>query len=92
MYLNFLARKIRSNISSEDLVPDDSDELFLLYALLARSVGSGVTAENVHDAWSIWMSSRDPSHPSLVPFSDLPAEKQKYDLPYLNAIKVSIED
>jgi len=68
-------------------VPDDSDELFLLYAVLARVAGTHVTNEDVHDAWVAWMASRGKHHGSMVPFDELPAHVRDEDAPFADAIR-----
>lgn len=61
--------------------------LLRIYAVLALSVGTNVSIENVHDAWSAWTAELDPDHSSLVPFNDLPEEVQELDREYAQAIK-----
>jgi hypothetical protein len=85
-YLTEAARLIRENLPSDARPPEDSDDLFLLYALLLRSKGDEVTAADVHDAWAAWMELQDPSHAAIVPFCELPAATQDMDLPYVRAI------
>jgi hypothetical protein len=65
----------------------DTDLLFLMYAVLAVTVGEEVRAEDVHDAWSAWMSYIDPSHESIKPFAQLSSETKKTDQPFVGAIK-----
>lgn len=86
MYLDELASAVRESLPAKVDVPEDSDRLFLLYALLVRTCGPRTSARDVHDAWSVWMSDRDPGHESLVPFEDLSPEVQSEDLPFLQAI------
>lgn len=86
MYLDRLIHEVRRNLPDGAEWPGDSEELVRLYALLARTVGSETTLENVHDAWSLWQSARDSSHPSLVPFAKLPPELQATDEPFRTAI------
>jgi hypothetical protein len=85
-YLVEIANQIRAAIP-DTLVPEDADELFLTYAVLARSRGTETTAENVHDAWTAWMASRREHHDSMVPFADLPASVQREDEPFAEAIR-----
>lgn len=88
-YLDADARLIRSLLPAEAAPPDDAAELFVLYAVLLRVKGEGVSAEDVHDAWSAWMSTRDPDHPALVPFADLPLSTRAADEPYAVAIRAA---
>jgi hypothetical protein len=37
-----------------------ADLLFLMYAVLLRAKGAGVTASDVHDVWSAWAESEGP--------------------------------
>lgn len=89
-YLVQLATRIRGAVEADVAVPEDSEDLFLAYALLLRAKGSEVTAQDVHDAWVTWMVVRDPTHPSLVPFDELPPEVQSEDLPFLKAIQALV--
>ena len=85
-YLVEIANQIRAAVPGA-LVPEDSDDLFLMYAVLARSAGGHTTAENVHDAWTAWMASRGERHESMVPFADLPTSVQREDEPFAKAIR-----
>lgn len=49
------------------------------YALLVLTVGTAVTREHVHDAWSLWSNGLGPTHRYLVPFTELPATIQDQD-------------
>ncbi|MFD5566282.1 DUF7701 domain-containing protein [Kitasatospora griseola] len=86
-YLDQLAELIRSCLPPSARPPADSDDLFRSYAVLLRAKGTQVTDEDVHDAWSAWMQSVNPTHRALVPFHDLPAETQAFDTPYAEAIR-----
>jgi hypothetical protein len=87
-YLDDTARAIRAAVSP-DLLPDerDLDQLFRLYALLARAKGEATTAADVHDAWAAWMIGRRRTHESIRPFEDLDAETRRADEPFLDAIR-----
>lgn len=86
-YVDELAHAIERELPSS-LIPDgETDSLFRVYAVLALIKGADVTPENVHDAWSAWMSDRDPRHRALRPFSELDAETQRTDEPYVDAIR-----
>lgn len=85
-YLDSLAGRIREQLAP-DLRPETrEDELYRLYALLALVVGHRCTLENVHDAWSTWMTADQPEHKALIPFDQLSREAQLKDMPYLTAI------
>jgi hypothetical protein len=58
-----------------------------MYAVLALTVGKDVRAEDVHNAWSAWMTYRDPSHESIKPFTHLSPETKKTDQPFVDAIR-----
>lgn len=88
-YLDADASLIRNHLPPEAALPDDAAGLFVLYAVLMRAKGVKVSSEDVHDAWSAWMSTRDPDHPALVPFADLPPAKQAADEPYATAIRAA---
>ena len=86
-YLDDLANAIHSLISPELLPTGDTRDLFRMYAVLALAKGDRVVAEDVHDAWTAWMSARDPSHSSLRPLAELPPDVQASDRPYLEAVR-----
>ncbi|MFI6850028.1 hypothetical protein OG535_40055 [Kitasatospora sp. NBC_00085] len=88
-YLDYLADLIRSCLSPAATPPADSDDLFRIYAVLLRAKGEQVTDEDVHDAWSAWMQSADPTHRALLPFQNLPAEIRAFDTPYAEAIRAA---
>lgn len=86
-YIDALAAEIRDRVPAR-LVPDgDTETLFRLYAVLLRSKGEAVSLEDVHDAWSAWMSATDPNHAALRPYPELSQETQAADQPYLDAIR-----
>ncbi|GAB2814030.1 DUF7701 domain-containing protein [Streptomyces daliensis] len=91
-YLHDDARLIRSHLSSQARPPEDSDALFLLYAVLMRAKGEHVTEVDVHDAWAAWMATRNLGHPALVPFESLDTSAQSQDLPYVQAIHSAARD
>ncbi len=86
-YISDIAEQIQREVPQEVLPEGDTDLLFLMYAVLALTVGEDVRAEDVHDTWSAWMSYRDPSHESIKPFSQLDPETRKTDQPFVDAIK-----
>jgi hypothetical protein len=85
-YVDEVAEAIRTHVASDRLPDADTKALFRLYAVLAFAKGEAVTLEDVHDAWSAWMSGRDPDHASLKPFDELSPDVQASDEPYLAAI------
>jgi hypothetical protein len=86
-YIDDIAEAIRRQVSP-DLLPDgDSAQLFRTYAVLALAKGEAVTLEDVHNAWSAWMSPQDPDHPSLKPLDELSADVRRADEPYAEAIR-----
>ena len=88
-YIDTIAIAIRARVPAELLPPGDTDLLFRLYALLARSKGTEVSASDVHDAWCIWMITSDPDHPSIRPFGvwqrSLRASAAEQQVPYARA-------
>lgn len=88
-YLSDDAMKVRAAVPDGTDVPDDADDLFLLYALLLNVKGDQVTAGDVHDAWTAWMELRGQDHASMKPFSELSAAVQVEDEPFATAIRVA---
>ena len=86
-YLDELASQIRSAVPPSQLPDDDTRDLFRLYALLMLAKGGQVDAVDVHNAWVVWMATREPNHESLIPFEDLPAKVAAQDTPYVAAIR-----
>lgn len=86
-YLDDDAALIRAALTGEAAPPDNSEALFRLYAVLLRVCGEQVGLADVHDAWSAWMAMEDPAHPAIVPFAELPPDKQEQDRPYVDAIR-----
>lgn len=89
-YLADLANAIRDEIDPGLLPSDDTTSLFLNYAVLALAKGNDVTPEDVHNAWVAWISERDPNHPSIKSFDELPAAVQKQDEPFVAAIRAAL--
>jgi hypothetical protein len=86
-YLDLTAQKIRDRVPAQFLPDaDDLDDLFRLYALLARVKGQLVTEEDVHDAWALWMLRHDNDHQSIRPFSELDPSTRREDRPFVAAI------
>lgn len=89
-YVDDMAGAIRAELP-RDLVPDeDADLLFRLYALLALLKGERVSAEDVHDAWTTWMSQRSEVHESMVPFENLTEPVKREDDPFVTAIRTAV--
>jgi hypothetical protein len=89
-YLQQIAERVRRELPA-DAMPDDSAELLLMYAVLVRAKGRSTTLEDVHDAWSAWMTLRHEEHESLVPFVDLPSGVGEKDEPFLRAIHAAAQ-
>lgn len=86
-YIDQIAKQIRSALPPKARPAEHADELYRLYALLVLTTGKETTLENVHDAWSTWMSAHDPDHKALRPFRQLDPGTRSEDRPYLNAIR-----
>lgn len=63
------------------------ETLCRLYALLVLTKGPEVSARDVHDAWSTWMTMRGEPHPALVPYDELDERTRREDEPYLAALR-----
>jgi hypothetical protein len=87
-YLSRDARLIRTMLSNAT-PPEDADSLFLIYAVLLRAKGAGVTASDVHDAWAAWIEPRDPHHLALQPYDQLAPAARQEDEPYVKAIRAA---
>lgn len=88
--LNYIERDaalVRDNLPEGTDMPEDSDALFLLYAVLMRAKGAETQAADVHDAWSAWMTAANPKHESIVPFANLDEAIRAEDGPFLVAIR-----
>lgn len=82
-----IADEITSELPS-GLVPDEHPrELMLLYALLAATLGTTVTAKHVHDAWTVWKTTLGEEHESMIPFEALPTDVRSEDEPFAEAIR-----
>ena len=84
-YLLELSKAIRAEVPAR-LIPEGADDLFLIYAVLARAKGDRVTTEDVHDAWTAWMEIHGERHESMVPFGELPHGVRTEDRPFTTAI------
>lgn len=85
-YLDTDAELIRDCLPAGTGVPEDSGDLFILYAVLMRAKGESTRAADVHDAWSAWMSRNEPGHESIRPYDQLAPSVQEEDAPFLTAI------
>ncbi|RIK04229.1 MAG: hypothetical protein DCC48_14155 [Acidobacteria bacterium] len=86
-YLSDVADEIKRELPPDVVPSEDAGDLMLLYAVLCLAVGHAVTAENVHDAWTAWMTARGQEHDSMVPFGDLAPDVQLEDEPFVLAIR-----
>jgi hypothetical protein len=86
-YVDEIAAAIERELAVELRPKERGRELYRYYALLVLTTGHATTLENVHDAWSAWMSADQPMHPSLIPFTQLSKDKQEQDRPYMEAIR-----
>jgi hypothetical protein len=86
-YVDEIAKQIQEAVPPTLLPAGDTAALFRLYALLAMAKGIDVELEDVHDAWSAWMSAQDPNHRSLRPLGELEPEVRDADRPFLEAIR-----
>ncbi len=89
-YLQQDAERIKQALSAGTSVPENSDSLFIMYAVLMRVKGLDVTASDVHDAWSAWMIQQDPGHEAIRPYEELDPEIKVEDEPFLLAIKKAL--
>jgi hypothetical protein len=90
-YIDAVATAVRES-TPRDLLPDegyDLTSLFRLYALVARLKGDRVTAEDVHDAWSVWMLNRGEAHDAIRPFNELDGDAQREDEPFAAAVRAA---
>lgn len=92
-YLDEIAKAIRAAVPN-DLLPkeEDLDQLFRLYAILARAKGEATTSADVHDAWAAWTLGRGDDHESVKPYDQLDGETKQEDEPFLRAIRTVARD
>ncbi len=86
-YIEEIASSIHRRVYPGRSLPDDDRGLYLIYAVLALTVGAEVTRNHVHDAWSAWKAMTDPGHESIRPFDELGTEVQREDEPFVAAIR-----
>lgn len=90
-YLERDAELIRECLPAGADPPEDSDDLFLVYAVLLRAKGVETQASDVHDAWAAWMIRVDPGHESIRPFEELDSQTRGEDGPFLVAIRTAAQ-
>jgi hypothetical protein len=86
-YIADVAAEIQAAVPPEALPSGDTDELFLIYAVLALAKGLDVEARDIHNAWAAWMSTKDPHHESIVPYDDLSPDVRREDDAYVAAVR-----
>ncbi len=86
-YVAEIAAQLRREVPPDVLPDGDTELLFLIYAVLALTVGERATSEHVHDAWAAWMTNKDPAHESIKPFAELDLETRHEDEPFVEAIR-----
>lgn len=88
-YVHTVADKIsevfrtKQSVLSETFIP-----FYTQLVLTALSLNIDITAEMVHDAWSVSMYNKDSIgfHRSMIPFDDLTKEVQELDNPYVKKL------
>lgn len=66
-----------------DQLPDCDAQLLRYYALLGIVKGTGVTLQDIHDAWAVWAN----DSPALtILFRGRMTEVQEWDVPYRDAV------
>jgi hypothetical protein len=85
-YIQDIADQLHAELG--DLLPNDAryQPLARIYAVLVLAKGTKTTMVDVHDAWTAWCEVDDPSHRSMIPFTELDLDRQLLDHPYLAAI------
>lgn len=91
-YLQNDAELIKQSLPEGTSVPNNSDSLFVIYAVIMRAKGADITASDVHDAWSAWMMRQDPSHEAIRPYEELDPATKAEDEPFLLAIKKALSN
>ena len=86
-YIEKIAQAIHREAFPDQSMDSEERDLYLIYAVLALTIGEMVTKQHVHDAWSAWKTRSDPNHEAVVPFDQLGADKQEEDRPYVEAIR-----
>lgn len=86
--MNYIQR-VREILAKKVEVEND---LLDLYTLLVFTTGTRTGLAHVHDAWAIWKAKTNPTHKSLIPFSDLSEETQELDRKYVEAIRETAKE
>lgn len=85
-YIEYDANAIARHLPPGTKVPPNSEALFRIYAVLMRAKGTQTQLEDVHDAWTAWISHTESDHESARPYAELDPETQSADKPFLDAI------
>jgi hypothetical protein len=85
-YLDHLGAAISGELETKDK-SSTPPSLLRLYAVLLLAKGEDVTAEDVHNAWSVWMQHRDPRNQSIKPFEKLDESVKRMDNSFVSAIR-----
>lgn len=86
-YVDLVAAEIQREADPASLPSDEDLSLYRIYAVLLLAKGSGVSAEDVHNAWAAWASDNQPDSDNILPFKELSLSTQRKDEPYVNAIR-----
>jgi hypothetical protein len=81
-YVEVIRRELANEVLSRCpgwYIGTEEPRLLDSYALLVLAVGTAVTREMVHDAWSLWSNTIGPEHRYLIPFAELPTAVQEQD-------------
>lgn len=65
------------------------EHAYLMIAM-ASETPDEVTADDVHDAWSIVRMVNRPWHKDIVEFADLEEGVAEYDMPFVEAIRATV--
>lgn len=85
-YLDEIATEIRRTAEPEAAENEEDLLLYRVYAVLLLAKGEKVSAEDVHNAWSVWACENEPNSKSLIPFQELSLSAQSKDSVYVEAI------
>jgi hypothetical protein len=88
-YVHKVAEKIASEFRTKySSLSDTFIPFYTQLVLTALSLNIDITAEMVHDAWSVAMYNRDNTdiHKSMIPFDSLSKEVQDLDNPYVEKL------
>ncbi len=90
-YIEEIAKAIHHEAYPDESLDDTERGLYLVYAVLAVTIGKEVTREHVHDAWSAWTVMTEPDHESIQPFNRLTPSVQQEDQRFVAAIRAVAE-